>query len=726
MAKPMPTARRPIDKSPEFQQEQARHQACVEKAKAKAEQKLIEKQQAFIQDVRNIHENVNGTAEPIILPISDMMLFADHDNHQLHAMKNLMYDVESANKKVRKNKTGGVAKQKSRFQIWISKGSKQFQKCINKKMTESQRNETFETFLVGFYKNVFKEEESEFKKLIDKQDLWHVVLVGLKILNCKNNSLDEAGQCRWTIISAITFFPMKDMETIFLSWIGTSFEEKASKDTWGYSENSREFFDGKLFMTGKGLGSFMISAMQCICKSSHPQAKYETIVLQSLQEYIGYYRTNVGMRQMIIEERIDQNIINDINENELLIESEYLHHMRMTGNLNLIRPPNVHKHFHEMNYLLKKTFFDNYCEQKDSFDFAKLPDGLIKEPDQNALYPSVGNTLFKGSTVNSKLIIICDEANTKDVIQYTKEDFANMEHSTIMMFQLLKASPAFGPGRFVYFSKEDVGLVLTRLLLLEYRSQIPIQSHGFFCKTPQPEELCDYDPHIMNLQESKSLEQERLFLIQIIWYISKMEHGVEDDRYYSGAMSGASANTFYKCETDKEGKRSYIHTCQQQEEEPRCQYSQWEEAYMNSADFIESVFDAANERRVSISPEKLRIALRKINYGLAHGEDEYDTSQDAIFLLLSMVFNVSFVLIKFWKSGINLREFSYVYKELCASKSPVRQIYVTTDARIGGEHDGVVTAKNKVKVKRVKKKWKQRKFTKKLQFLTKIQNMAFL
>ncbi|MCX8483482.1 MAG: hypothetical protein ORN50_07860, partial [Crocinitomicaceae bacterium] len=189
----------------------------------------------------------DGTASPLILSFEEMKPLTKFDYVNFDEVASLKFNVSSFTNRKTKRSTGveGTAsnvEQDSRFKIWISKGPKQFQSCIDQEMYDSQLSATFLSFLVGFYNSVFTDESKELEKLPDRNDLWHVVLVGLK----KNPKKTTSNEYFWTVIAAISFTPLADNKTIFLSWLGTS-QEKADSDRWGCSKSDKNanFFNGK-------------------------------------------------------------------------------------------------------------------------------------------------------------------------------------------------------------------------------------------------------------------------------------------------------------------------------------------------------------------------------------------------------------------------------------------------------------------------------------------------
>jgi hypothetical protein len=268
---------------------------------------------------------------------------------------------------------------------------------------------------------------------------------------------------------------------------------------------------------------------------------------------------------------------------------------------------------------MKKSYVDFYDSSTTKPDFQSLPSPLLqKKPNASILFPSHNITWLRGTSKAKRNIRISDDL-ADDSAKKTKNGLKlNITQCNRLLLQLVKNEDRQETGTFVNFSKEVVGLVLVRLLLHEYASKLPKQQ-----LTP----IIDIEPQLQLLatDEAKMFEAERLFLINIMWYITKMDHGVDHERLES--------KSFYK-----------------QSKKDDYDFSDWEKSYMSSAQFVDAVIDAAEDgKRHPMNPLRFRSALGIVYKKLASAQNEFDTSHDAILLLLSMVFDVSIILIKFWK-----------------------------------------------------------------------------
>jgi hypothetical protein len=113
---------------------------------------------------------------------------------------------------------------------------------------------------------MFPGEEKELNKLLIDKDMWHLVLIGRE-----QGRENQQAPLPWKIIAAAWFQPIDDQQTIYLSWLAVS-SMKADVRQWNtkktcLQEDVKEFFDGKTFSKGKGIGSTIMVAVQYICKS---------------------------------------------------------------------------------------------------------------------------------------------------------------------------------------------------------------------------------------------------------------------------------------------------------------------------------------------------------------------------------------------------------------------------------------------------------------------------
>jgi hypothetical protein len=629
---------------------------------------MINKENTFIEEILAISEDKENTKPPFVLSFEDMKEYTNFNYVNLDKMADLKYTVPSSRTEMttRSASVEGLSKSnvhEPRFQVWIAKGPKDFQSFL---FSSIDQTKTFQLFLLEFYKEIFPKEHNEIEKLTDKNDIWHVVVIGIK-----NNDKDITTNApSWKVISAVSFKPLEDKATIYLSWIATCSLD-TERNHWGCTEEDDPFFNGDPFRSGKGMGSFMMSSMQYICKkSTKSKESYNTIFLQSSQQAMGYYRSAVGMHEIAFNEKLSsiKGLI------ELKIDTPLLSYMHLYGSIKSIRPPNIHEMFFDLKDLMKKSFFQHFCGDKSLFESSLLPDSLKKQPKENALYPSFKNVVLQGSP-KRKIVQISENVTDESLRQqyYKNEDRVYKGHLTDLMLQVLKPHQDNGSGYFIFFSREVVGLVLTRMLLFEYFSQISDEHKKFF-NTQSAQDL-----NMLISDQSIMFEAERLFLIDIMWYITKMQHGVDPDRFES--------NTFYKPET-KNGIKKYIDTRFQDTDE--IEFSEWELKYMKYAQFLDAALAASPDgnKKGTMNPKRFRDCLGGVYKKLADADNVFDTSQDVILLLLSMIFEVSFVFIKFWKSGSTEREFSYVYKEINVSNKSQRQIYIHTYAHIGSEPKG--------------------------------------
>jgi threonine/homoserine/homoserine lactone efflux protein len=95
-------------------------------------------------------------------------------------------------------------------------------------------------------------------------------------------------------IAAASFQPIKDLQTIYLSWLSVS-SMKAEFGKWNTKKTKKNqltngdvksFFYGSTFSNGKVIGSTLLAAVQYICSSLVPtqppmsRCYYETIICQ--------------------------------------------------------------------------------------------------------------------------------------------------------------------------------------------------------------------------------------------------------------------------------------------------------------------------------------------------------------------------------------------------------------------------------------------------------------
>lgn len=346
-------------------------------------------EEAFSHKILSIAEDNTGDVEPLVISFGEMVSLTSFEYINFEHVTSLMYKVpsDSSSEMTRRSMSSGEPTKHTimepRYQVWIAKGPRQFQQCIDAKF-HSGHTETFVSLLIGFYKHTFPEESTELSKLSEKDTLWHVVLVGCHVDNM-----------RWEVISSISFTPFKDQETIFLSWIATS-DKSADRDLWGNKNVDDQFFDGEPFRSGKGLGSFLISSMQYICrKSTKKSNSYNTIMLQSSIHAIGYYRSSVGMHEMSSD--TSDALTGEIDD--LILDTDLLTFMHFHGDFNSVRPPGVFSHFYDVKYLLKKSFFEHLLGDKTrEFVVDTFPSNLKTNPDSFVLYPSYNNHYLNGTS----------------------------------------------------------------------------------------------------------------------------------------------------------------------------------------------------------------------------------------------------------------------------------------------------------------------------------------
>jgi hypothetical protein len=640
-------------------------------------------------------ENDDGEytlVSPVIIPFKAMVKLTNFNYVNFNDVGKLRFTEPDISSDPVTRSTKPNAKKRSRFRVWIARGPDQIEKCIQDQKLTSTTDETFESVIIEFYKSIFNEESLELDNLKKKKELWHILIVGLKEKDRRitNDSI------RWTVLSAISFVPLEDKETIFLSWLGTTGAESADLDLWDkkpYDDNA--FFDGKSFRKGKGFGSFLISCMQYVCRKKGGNALcYNTIHLQSSRSAACFYRSAVGMHEMspfMIQETDTEFDFRDMPEDISVheINTENLIRMRFTGDINSLRPPHIHQEVFGIKYLLKTACFENFCNNKFEFDAKMLPEGLKNQPVFSGLFPLLTQDKFlKGSLIQKNSLDLEDSHNVETIRnKYKPNQVAQGKYLDTLLNQFLNIDQSDRNGTTIAFSKEVIGLVLVRLLIAEYISQLSDDDRKFFV-SKEPSASVYNHSHLWISSESLTFEAERLFLIKILWCMSKMDHGVDPHNY--------DRLNWYKAQVTG-GVKRYIGT-KTHKKDDTYELSDWEKSYMKSALFVDSVMEAASSRK-KVTAKTYREALAKVLQELAGDEKEFDTSQDVIFLLLSMVFEVSFVFIKFWKTGAE-REFSYIYKELNASDNPIRQILIHTNARIlPSEHDVQVVEKTEVQLK---------------------------
>jgi hypothetical protein len=149
------------------------------------------------------------------------------------------------------------------FRFWIAKDATQFTKLFSKHH-KFDAKDTMKTFLNCFYLAMFPGEEKELDKLLIDKDIWHLLLIGRE----QGWENQRAPFLPWKIIAAASFQLIDDWQTIYLSWPAVS-SMKADSRQWNtkktcQQEDVKEFFDGKTFSKGKGIGLTIMVVVQYI------------------------------------------------------------------------------------------------------------------------------------------------------------------------------------------------------------------------------------------------------------------------------------------------------------------------------------------------------------------------------------------------------------------------------------------------------------------------------
>jgi hypothetical protein len=397
----------------------------------------VQREQEVIRHMQSIAADTSGSFSPLSLSFEEMMTFTKFDYVDFDAVAGLMHNVATdSNEMIRRSAVlegpGSNTKKESSFQVWIAKGPVQFQLLLDQKIVNPDTPLTFESFLMKFYKEIFPDEAEELNKLPEKNELWHIVLVGLNVKKIAQI------HCCWEVISAICFTPLKDNETIYLSWIGSS-HKYADPATWGYKENDEKFFDGNAF-SGKGLGSFLISSMQYVCqKSTKMKQSYKTILLQSSYQASSFYRSAVGMLEISSRnELLEKQEIQDLK-----IDTDMLIFMQLSGDFNSMRPPNIHQQYYDMTYLMKKSFVEFFDIETPKPQLESLPSPVLqKKPIASVLYPTHNTVWLHGTSKSKSIIRISDDLADDSAKKTKKGSKLNVKHCNSLLLQLLNKGPS--------------------------------------------------------------------------------------------------------------------------------------------------------------------------------------------------------------------------------------------------------------------------------------------
>jgi hypothetical protein len=161
---------------------------------------------------------------------------------------------------------------------------------------------------------MFPGEENKLDKLLIDGDMWHLVLIGRE--QVREN---QRVPLPWKIIAAASFQPINDKQIIYLSWLAVS-PMKADLRQWNTNkechEDVKEFFNGKRFSKGKGIGSTIMAAVQYICTSLvvlHPPMQlnyryYQTIICQSIFPALEFYKVAMGFTEITNTPKIPKTV----------------------------------------------------------------------------------------------------------------------------------------------------------------------------------------------------------------------------------------------------------------------------------------------------------------------------------------------------------------------------------------------------------------------------------
>jgi hypothetical protein len=159
----------------------------------------------------------------------------------------------------------------------------------------------------------------------------------------------------WKIIAAASFQPINDLQTIYLSWLAVSpmtadFNKWTTKSKKMH-EDVKEYFNGKTFSKGKGIGSTIIAAVQYICLSLvvwQPPMQlnchyYQNIICKSSVQALEFYKVGMGFTEITDMSKIPKTV------QEKFIASHQILTIKVIGLLHESRRPKVTSKQHIMD-----------------------------------------------------------------------------------------------------------------------------------------------------------------------------------------------------------------------------------------------------------------------------------------------------------------------------------------------------------------------------------------
>jgi len=213
---------------------------------------------------------------------------------------------------------------------------------------------------------MFPGEEKELNKLLIDKDMWHLVLIGREL-----GRENQRAPLPWKTIAAASFQPIDDRQTIYLSWLAVS-SMKADVRQWNtkktcLQEDVKEFFDGKTFSKGKGIGSTIMVAVQYICKSLvvwqppmiYPY--YNTILCQSSFQALEFYKVAMGFTEITNITKIPDTV------QKKFIPSNQILPLKIIGILHDRRRPKLAPKKHIMGHIFRKALANMFNIYDENF-----------------------------------------------------------------------------------------------------------------------------------------------------------------------------------------------------------------------------------------------------------------------------------------------------------------------------------------------------------------------
>jgi magnesium-transporting ATPase (P-type) len=170
---------------------------------------------------------------------------------------------------------------------------------------------------------------------------------------------------------------MNDLQTIYLIWLAVS-PMKAGLNKWttkktGQHKDVKEFFNGKTFSKGNGIGSIIMAAVQYICTSLvewqppiiYPN--YQTILLQSSFQALEFYKVALGFTEITDTSKIGETV------QEKFIVSHQIIPIKVIGLLHQCWLPKMTSKQHIMGTILiclissMTIFLQNYVYYQDAY-----------------------------------------------------------------------------------------------------------------------------------------------------------------------------------------------------------------------------------------------------------------------------------------------------------------------------------------------------------------------